>query len=250
MSRLKLISASQLKVLAFLTMIIDHFAYFFYFLLNDKVYYSLRCIGRISMPIFAFLIYQGIKHTSNLSKYRKRILALAMITQILCVIMGVLAKNVVPKYKVNFFYELNILFSFYLSIHFISIMNYLLDEKNKKDGLTIFMGFTTLLAVLVVFMIIPIDHGIIPLLIISLLFILDSKRKNIVLLCVAFAALITVFALNVINRIIPIVMLVSIPILLMYNGQKGKNYSKVWYYFYPTHIILLYAIGIITYLYR
>ena len=42
----------------------------------------LTCIGRISFPIFAFMIVEGYFHTSNLKKYVKRLLLFALISEI------------------------------------------------------------------------------------------------------------------------------------------------------------------------
>lgn len=42
----------------------------------------LTCLGRISFPIFAFLIVEGYFHTSNLKKYVKRLLLFALLSEI------------------------------------------------------------------------------------------------------------------------------------------------------------------------
>ena len=42
----------------------------------------LTCLGRISFPIFAFLIVEGYCHTSNLKKYVKRLLLFALLSEI------------------------------------------------------------------------------------------------------------------------------------------------------------------------
>ena len=42
----------------------------------------LTCIGRISFPIFAFMIVEGYFHTSNLKKYAGRLFVLALISEI------------------------------------------------------------------------------------------------------------------------------------------------------------------------
>ena len=42
----------------------------------------LTCIGRISFPMFAFMIVEGYFHTSNLKNYVKRLLIFALISEI------------------------------------------------------------------------------------------------------------------------------------------------------------------------
>ena len=60
MSKIKILSSNQLKIIACITMLIDHIGY--YLLPNVGV---LRLIGRLTFPIFAFLISEGAKYTKN-----------------------------------------------------------------------------------------------------------------------------------------------------------------------------------------
>lgn len=66
-----------LKAIALMTMLIDHMGY----LLFPKVY-LLRIIGRLSFPIFAYLIAKGAKRTTNPRAYMLRLAAFALISQI------------------------------------------------------------------------------------------------------------------------------------------------------------------------
>lgn len=38
-------------------------------------------------------------------------------------------------------------------------------------------------------------------------------------------------------------MLLALPFLILYNGQKGKGYKYFFYFFYPIHLIILYLVG-------
>lgn len=66
-----------LKIIALITMIIDHIGAFLF-----PQYILLRVIGRISFPIFAFLIVEGFYHTSNLKRYMMRLAAFAVISEV------------------------------------------------------------------------------------------------------------------------------------------------------------------------
>ena len=35
----------------------------------------------------------------------------------------------------------------------------------------------------------------------------------------------------------------SIPLMLCYNGQRGRGYQKLFYVFYPAHVYVLYALS-------
>ena len=55
-------SALALKILACVSMLLDHIGFFWNI-------HSLRVIGRIAFPIFVYMIYNGYRHTSSKGKY-------------------------------------------------------------------------------------------------------------------------------------------------------------------------------------
>ena len=62
------LSGSALKVIAVLSMVTDHSAY--YLMEHGTLFYEvMRCFGRIAFPVFAFLIAEGFRHTRNRMKY-------------------------------------------------------------------------------------------------------------------------------------------------------------------------------------
>ena len=67
----------MLKMLALITMVIDHVGAVFF-----PQLYWLRYIGRISMPIYAFLISQGYKYTRNFTRYAIRLAIFAVISEV------------------------------------------------------------------------------------------------------------------------------------------------------------------------
>lgn len=75
------LSGSALKVIAMITMVIDHIA--FYLMEHGTVLYeTMRCIGRIAFPVFAFLIAEGFIHTRNRYRYFFTLLGFAVISEI------------------------------------------------------------------------------------------------------------------------------------------------------------------------
>ncbi len=70
-----------LSLIAAITMLIDHVGG----ILFPSVIW-LRVIGRISFPLFAYGVAEGVKHTSDFKKYELRILLTAVVSQPICMV--------------------------------------------------------------------------------------------------------------------------------------------------------------------
>lgn len=93
----KILSGSTLKIIAVIAMIIDHIGLGIWYRLPDlgylvpetmdletwwSIYRIMRNIGRISFPIFAFLLVEGFIHTRSYLKYALRLFVFALISQL------------------------------------------------------------------------------------------------------------------------------------------------------------------------
>ena len=74
------LSQTGLKLIAVITMLLDHLGSVF---IHQPriVFYGLRAIGRISFPIYCFLITEGVAHTKNPWKYLLRLAILAVLAE-------------------------------------------------------------------------------------------------------------------------------------------------------------------------
>ncbi|MGM9880744.1 MAG: TraX family protein [Bacilli bacterium] len=85
--KINILSAFWLKIIAMVTMIFDHIGaiILFHYSINEpssflaSLYEPFRIIGRFSFIILAFLIVDGVKHTSNKIKYLSRLLILSLV---------------------------------------------------------------------------------------------------------------------------------------------------------------------------
>ena len=78
---LPLLSGSALKIIAVLSIVTDHCAY--YLLDESSVAYELmRCFGRVAFPVFAFLVAEGFAHTRNRMRYFLSLLLFAFISEV------------------------------------------------------------------------------------------------------------------------------------------------------------------------
>ena len=77
-------SVFAIKLLALVTMVIDHTAYYLYTssLIGAGLYYFLRTVGRIAFPLYAFLLVNGFEKTSNRGKYLSRLVLFAAVSQL------------------------------------------------------------------------------------------------------------------------------------------------------------------------
>lgn len=75
------LSGSSLKVIAMISMVIDHVA--LYLMEHGTLLYeTMRCVGRIAFPVFAFLIAEGFIHTRSRYRYFFTLLGFAVISEI------------------------------------------------------------------------------------------------------------------------------------------------------------------------
>lgn len=74
------LSGSALKVIAVLSMVTDHCAY--YLMEHGSwLYEVMRCFGRIAFPVFAFLVAEGFTHSKDRMKYFLSLLCFAVVSE-------------------------------------------------------------------------------------------------------------------------------------------------------------------------
>ena len=92
LSNLKFLSGSALKIIAVISMTIDHVALYVlagHLGMQDVWLYDvLRGIGRLAFPIFAFLVVEGYRHTHNLKRYMVVLYMAAIISEIPWFLLG------------------------------------------------------------------------------------------------------------------------------------------------------------------
>jgi len=72
-----------MKLLAVISMLVDHTAIFLFPRFIDvKLYMAMRAVGRFAFPVFAFLIVNGFEKTRDVKRYLTRLIAFAVISQI------------------------------------------------------------------------------------------------------------------------------------------------------------------------
>ena len=217
-------SAFTLKLIALVTMIIDHVGAIFF-----PQFIWLRYIGRLSMPIYAFLLVQGYMHTRNFNRYALR--------------MGIFALLSEVPYDLLFqgtwleFQRQNILFTFLTALF---VMN-LLDASAKSRNIFMFIG-AVILTILPYFL--HFSYGVYGVLTV-LCFYLFQKYRGID--AVAFAALTYGQYTQDGNTTQLYAIAAAIPVLL-YNGKRGALSLKYFFYIsYPNNNVKRTVIGVHLY---
>ncbi len=235
MFKLRFLSANTLKLLAALFMLIDHIGVFLF--PEVEIF---RYVGRLSFPIFAFMISEGAKYTKNKTNYVLGISSLALFCQ------------VVIYYYDNKNLRMSILVTFTLSLLVIyALQNFKkeLFDGNKQKALTaIWLFAITLLSVYVFTCFFSVDYGFIGVLTPVFASFFDFKdtcapeklkkldRLYIRVLCMGIILL--YFA----TVTVPYqhFSLLALPLLLIYSEKRGRiNLKYFFYVFYPVHIFVL-----------
>jgi hypothetical protein len=247
LKKLRFLNINSIKILAAVFMFIDHFGLMFY----PQVMW-LRMLGRISMPLFAFAIAEGCRYTRNKLKHFAMLFGLGVICQIVYAIVdpntlyfGILITfsfSTVMIYALQFakkctFEEKAVWWKVILSwtLFFALVAGtYLFCEKFTVDYK--FYG-----CMLPVFASIFDFHRIpAP----AILKKLDALPLRVFCMALPMIPMMYVGALGV---KVTCYSFVTIPLLLLYNGEKGKRNMKYFFYiFYPLHLALLEGILMLT----
>ena len=183
-----------------------------------------RIIGRISFPIFAFLLVEGFKHTSNKLKYFLRLILFSIITQ--------------PIYDYAFNnHELNILFTFSLSFLLLSSLEFIKKIISKySKGIENYLYKTVFYSLIYILftlfsIILNVDYQALGISLVFIFYLVPNLYLSFLLYLLAVIFLAT--------NTIQFYSLLSFLFIYMYNGEKGKNIKYFFYLYYPLHLLIL-----------
>ena len=231
-------SSFSLKYIALATMTLDHIAAVL-LPYGTPLYTALRGIGRVAFPVYCFLLVEGYLHTSNRKAYFTRLLLFAFVSE-LPFDMAIFHFPFVKSWSALSGHQ-NVFFT--LAFGFLSM--YILDYHWFRQRMT---GFTGMILIGILAEILNFDYGLNGILMILLIFICRRFRPDIPPL---FVAILTVLPLFSLQSISGVCVVLSIPFLTLYNGQKGsplpggKTFPGAKYLFYSYYPIHLFIISIL-----
>lgn len=217
------LTGNQLKIIAMIAMTCDHVGVQIF----PQVLW-LRIVGRLAMPIYAYMIAEGCRHTRDRKKYLLRLLGLGALCQVVYfVAMGSLYQC--------------ILITFSLSVCLIYLMDTVEQEKNTKN-------WSKLLAVvLLVFFLCTVLPDLLP----GTDYEVDYGLAGVLLPVLIYGAgnrglLLGLFLVALDYGGTQWLAFLAVPFLLAYNGQRGKaNIGKLFYWYYPVHLVAIYGISLL-----
>lgn len=225
----KKLTSSGLKLVALITMLIDHTAYIFYNIMlhtgHKELYSYMRLIGRISFPIFIFMLVYGAEHTRNIKRYLMRLLGMAVISEIPFNLMtGNKIYN--PDYQ-------NVMFTLFIGLCCIAFSRYISEKYSKNRILSCFLVAFITCAGMKLADILRTDYSWIGVLTIMLAYLFRNKKKlQMPVVCTAL----------ILYNFSEVTTLFCIPLINACNGQKGQLPKWGAYFFYPAHIMLIWGI--------
>ena len=211
----RFLSGSALKVIAVVSMTIDHVAYY---ILNQQLgmgdtwfYETMRCIGRFVFPIFAFLIIEGYHHTRHVGRYMTALLVTAIVAEIPWQLLGNEGSH-------------NVVFTLLLGL----VVVFLIDHIH--DALWLMLMETALFSVIATMLNTDYTwHGIC----LMVVFYLFRKHRGLTLL----------FGFPLLMEYGIVGPFIGLIIPLTYSGRRGfvkRQWMKyLFYIYYPLHLMVL-----------
>lgn len=213
-----------LKMIACAAMLINHLG----LILFNEIAPVLRVsvvVGRISFPIFAFLLVEGFFHSSNLKIYMIRLGIFAILSEFAFdyALLGVKSENV-------FAYQ-NVMFTMFLGL--ITITLY--DRIQTKYRSNAFMANSLCVFLLIgstfIANVIKSDYFYYGILMIVIMYLFHNNKR--------WLMIATVLLVGFFGSGLEIFQLLALPFILFYSGEEGKKSQKFFYIFYPAHFLII-----------
>lgn len=247
MTKSKILNSNQLKLIAIIAMTIDHISWaMFDGYPSALLPLVMHIIGRLTCPIMCYFIAEGYHYTRNINKYTFRLFAFAFVSHFAYIFASndfVDFKSFIPFYYGNFLNQTSVMWSLAWGL----VMLRIADSKRIKSI------YKVLLVILICIITLPSDWSCIAALCIMAIGTNRGdfrKQMSWMIFYVALYSLVYFFAIDKAYGILQMGVVLSIPVIAMYNGKRGKNpkinkFMKWFFYiFYPVH---LFVIGLINY---
>lgn len=233
----KFLSGSSIKLIAILSMLIDHFAAVVlakYYPLSlepekiYKIYEIMRAIGRLAFPLFCFFAVEGFLYSKNRIKYLLRLAIFAILSE--------------PAFDMAFsgkwldFTQQNVMITIFLGIIgiwcFERIQTTIKSKfANNTEPFLYIIGAVPVCAAAYIAHLLHTDYGAFGVFTIAIIYIFKEYKPLALLfgICVLISGY-KQTELPAFWAVLPI---------FFYSGKRGFGLKYFFYLFYPIHLLIL-----------
>lgn len=219
------LSSNVLKIIALIAMTVDHIG----FLLLPQ-YEILRIIGRLSFPIFSYMIAEGCRYTKNRKKY---LLIMAMLGIAFQVVYFVADHSLFQGVFISFSLGIALIFA-------------IANAIERRNVVSVVMAVLLFVFIFFICAVLPhllsntdfeIDYGIFGVLLPVFVYFMPNKLLKLLGVTVALVGT------SLLMGGVQWYSLFTLILLALYSGERGKlNMKYLFYIYYPLHLVVIYAI--------
>lgn len=238
-------SSFSLKMIAIITMLIDHIGVVF-IPYNTQLYLISRSIGRLAFPIFIFLMVEGFHHTRDIKKYLARMGVFALVSELPFDLAFYNAfypgANLIAQVQNREFSTIltrmmrhqNVYFTLFLGLLLITLINQVERKYAKDIMLSSIINIFLTAAFCFIAALLRTDYDYKGILLVAA-FYLFRGSKTLVAISLLIISGGILGGINILETL-------SMIFISSYNGEKGKSIKYFFYTFYPAHLLLLFVL--------
>lgn len=215
------LSGSTLKVIAVLSMIVDHWCYLFAEQGTDIYEIGRMWIGRVAFPIFCFLLVEGFQKTGCRKRYGLRLLLFAFLSEI--------PFDLFRYGKVFSMEGCNVFFTLFLGFLLMAVTSCVAESEAGEARKAVYRLLALLLAVGAAYLIHS-DYSFYGVISIYILYMFRYQRRQQLMM----GALSFLYEPTALAAFVPIA---------FYHGRRGLKVKYFFYLFYPIHLLVLYLVS-------
>jgi hypothetical protein len=236
------LNSNSIKIIAIIAMTIDHIAWLLFpGYPREIIPIAMHIVGRITCPIMCYFVAEGYHHSKNIAKYTQRLFLFAVISHFAYIFSSesfVDWRSFIPIYHGEILNQTSVMWPLAWGLVMLRVA---FSEKIREN-------IKPVLIILICLITFPSDWSCIASLCILAFGTNRGKFKTQMLWMVFYVALYAVvyfLALDNVYGLIQMAVVLAIPILAMYNGQRGSskqmNQAMKWlfYIYYPLHLFVI-----------
>ena len=222
------LTGNQLKLIAVIAMTLDHIGLA---LFPEQILF--RVVGRLAFPIYAYMIGEGCVHTRSMGRYFGTMAAVAAVCQ------------AVYYVALDSLFQC-VLVTFSMSVALIALAKYGMEKRTVIAWTAVVCGIglaffiTEVLPGLVPHTDFAVDYGFLGVMLPLAVYLAKGRVRKLL------ACGVILLALGLRIGYVQIWGLLAMPLLALYNGQRGKRKMKYFFYFYyPLHLVAIYGVELL-----